>query len=221
MENGQIKISQTITYQNTSQDTLHSIYLNDWNNSYSNKKTPLAKRLADEYVNDFHLANDEERGYSEIISIKQNNQDLVYQQLKDQIDVIKVNLVSPLKPNEAYTIMLQYTVKIPSNKFTNYGMTPEGGANLRYWYITPAVYDDGWHYYSNKNLDDLFIPKSDIRLEIDYPIGYYLTSELDIDETSQTSNKQKVILKGNNRINNKLFINKIKTFETFENENLA
>ncbi|OYX24194.1 MAG: hypothetical protein B7Z06_09210, partial [Flavobacteriales bacterium 32-35-8] len=31
MEIGQITISQTITYQNTSQDTLQSIYLNDWN----------------------------------------------------------------------------------------------------------------------------------------------------------------------------------------------
>jgi hypothetical protein len=221
MENGQIKISQTITYQNTSQDTLQSIYLNDWNKSYATKKTALALRLADEYINDFHLAKNEERGYSVITSIKQNNRDLVFNELKNQIDVLKVDLASPLKPNESYTITLQYNVKIPSDKFTDYGMTPEGDANLRYWYITPAVYDDEWHYFSNKNLDDLYIPKSDIRLEIDYPIGYYLTSELDIDEVSQKANKQKVILKGNNRVNNKLFINKIKTFESFENENLA
>ncbi|WP_100613027.1 gluzincin family metallopeptidase [Confluentibacter lentus] len=221
METGQITISQTITYQNTSQDTLRSIYLNDWNQSYATKKTALAERLADEYINDFHLAKNEDRGYSVITSIKQNNQNLVYNQLKNQIDVIKVDLNSPLKPNDTYTINLQYIVKIPSDKFTNYGMTPTGDANLRYWYITPAVYDGKWHYYSNKNLDDLFIPKSDIRLEIDYPKGYYLTSELDIEESSQTPNKHKVILKGNNRVNNKLFINKVKVFETFENENLA
>src|SRR5690606_31873349 len=123
MEIGQIVISQTITYQNTSQDTLHSIYLHNWNQSYSNKKTPLAKRLAEEYINDFHLAKDKHRGYSQIAFIKQNDQDLVFQELKNHIDVIKVNLVSPLKPNETYTIDLNYIVKIPSDAFTNYGMT--------------------------------------------------------------------------------------------------
>jgi len=221
MEIGQIVISQTITYQNTSQDTLHSIYLHNWMQSYSHKKTPLAKRLADEYINDFHLAKDKHRGYSHISSIKQNNQDVVFQELKNQIDVIKVNLVSPLKPNEAYRIHLQYIVKIPSDAFTKYGMTKEGDANLRYWYITPAVYDGEWHYYSNKNLDDMFIPKSDIKLEIDYPEGYYLTSDLNLTEASQTTNGQKVTLTGHDRLSNKLFINKIKTFETFENEKLA
>ena len=47
MEKGQIVITQTIAYQNTSQDTLHSIYLHNWNQSYASKNTPLAKRLAD------------------------------------------------------------------------------------------------------------------------------------------------------------------------------
>ena len=221
MEMGQIVITQTITYQNTSQDTLHSIYLNNWNQSYANKNTPLAQRLAEEYVNDFHLAKDKQRGFSKISYIKQHNQELVFQELKDQIDVIKVNLLSPLNPNEAYTIDLHYMVKLPSDAFTDYGMTKDGDANLRYWYITPAVYDGEWHYYSNKNINDLFIPKSDIRLEIDYPQGYYLTSELDVDEITQNASKQKIILKGNDRVNNKLFINKTNVFETFENDKLA
>jgi hypothetical protein len=221
MEIGEIVISQTITYQNTSQDTLHSIYLNNWNQSYANKNTALAQRLAEEYINDFHLAKDKHRGYAQIASIKQNNQDLVFRELKNQIDVIKVNLITPLNPKETYTINLDYTVKIPSDTFTNYGMTKSGDANLRYWYITPAIYDGEWHYYSNKNLDDLFIPKSDLLLEIDYPQGYYLTSELNLTEVSQTTNRQKVVLRGYDRINNKLFINKVKAFETFENEKLA
>lgn len=221
MEIGEIVISQTITYQNTSQDTLHSIYLNNWNQSYANKNTALAQRLAEEYINDFHLAKDKHRGYAQIASIKQNNQDLVFRELKNQIDVIKVNLITPLNPKETYTINLDYTVKIPSDTFTNYGMTKSGDANLRYWYITPAIYDGEWHYYSNKNLDDLFIPKSDLLLEIDYPQGYYLTSELNLTEVSQTTNRQKVVLRGYDRINNKLFINEVKAFETFENEKLA
>lgn len=216
IEKKEIIISQTITYQNTSNNNLQTIYLNDWNNSYSTKKTPLALRIADEYKNAFHLAKNEDRGFSVITSIKQNGIDLAYSQLKNQIDVIEVQLDKPLKPNEAYTIDLKYIVKIPNSKFTDYGVTDSGDLNLRYWYITPAVYNGTWHYYSNKDLDDLFIPKADINLEIEHPNGYTLTSELDTKEIIQSNEKQIVKLEGQNRINNKLFISKSSNFNTIQ-----
>ena len=53
VENKQIRINQTIEYFNTSQDTLKTIYLNDWSNSFSTKTTPLAKRFAEEFSNKF------------------------------------------------------------------------------------------------------------------------------------------------------------------------
>src|SRR5690606_19530766 len=65
-----IKMVQTISYQNTSKDTLKIIFLNDWNHSYSTKKTPLAQRFAEEYNTKFHFAKSEERGFTTIISIK-------------------------------------------------------------------------------------------------------------------------------------------------------
>ena len=84
IENKLIKISQTIQYRNTSNDELQIIYLNNWANSYATKKTPLAVRIADEFNNDFHLAKNEDRGYSVVTSIKQNNTDLVFNPLKDK-----------------------------------------------------------------------------------------------------------------------------------------
>ena len=212
---------QTIQYQNTSQDELQTIYLNDWNNSFATKKTPLAIRIADEYKNDFHLAKNKDRGFSVITSIKQNNEDLIYKQLKNQIDVIKVELKTPLKPNDTYTIQLEYLVQIPNAKFTGYGITDSGDLNLRYWYITPAIYNGEWQYYSNKNLDDLFVPKSEVLLQIEHPNGYALTSELDISKTIQHTNKQIDILNGENRINNKLFLSKKSNFKTLQADDLA
>ena len=44
-----IEVKQSITYLNTSNDTLYDIYLNDWNHSYSSKYTPLAERFAEEF----------------------------------------------------------------------------------------------------------------------------------------------------------------------------
>ena len=221
IENKQIKISQTIQYQNTTQDELQTIYLNDWSNSYSTKNTPLAIRIADEYKNDFHLAKNEDRGFSAITSIKQNNRDLIFQQLKDQLDIIKVELKTPLKPNDIYKIDLEYIVQIPNAKFTSYGITDSGDLNLRYWYITPAIYNGEWQYYSNKNLDDLFIPKSDITLEIEYPNTYVLTSELDIIKESQLTDKQVVNLEGGNRNNNKLFLSKGSNFNTIQSDDFS
>lgn len=221
IENKQIKISQTIQYQNTTQDELQTIYLNDWSNSYSTKKTALAIRIADEYKNDFHLAKSKDRGFSVITSIKQNNDDLIYQQLKDQIDVIKVELKNPLKPNDSYRIDLEYIVQIPNAKFTSYGITDSGDLNLRYWYITPAVYNGEWQYYSNKNLDDLFIPESDITLEIEHPNTHVLTSELDLINKEHFPDKQTIKLSGKNRNNNKLFLSKGSDFNTIQSENFS
>ncbi|MFI1773591.1 metalloprotease [Thalassobellus citreus] len=217
----QIKISQTIQYQNTSNNVLDTIYLNDWNNSYSTKKTPLAHRIADEYNNKFHLAKNKDRGYSVITSIKQDNKNLVFSQLKNQIDIIQVALKTPLKPNEFYTINLDYIVQVPSDKFTSYGYTDTGDLNLRYWYITPAIYNGEWQYYSNKDLDDLFIPKSDVTLKIEYPKGYTITSELDIINKEEDTKKQTVILEGKNRLNNKLFLNKISNFNAIQTDDFT
>ncbi len=221
IENRKITISQTIQYKNTSKDELKSIYLNDWNNSYSTKKTPLATRFAEEYNNKFHLAKNEDRGYSVITSIKQDNENLIFNQLKDQVDIIKVDLKTPLKANESYTIDLEYIVQIPKDKFTDYGISESGDLSLRYWYITPAIYNGKWQYYSNKNLDDLFIPKADLNLEISYPKDYIITSELNSNKPTQSFKKQNVTLKGKDRVSNKLFISKTSNFETIQTKGLS
>ncbi len=221
IEKRQIVISQTIQYQNTSQNELKTIYLNDWNNSFSTKKTPLAIRLADEYKNVFHFAKNKDRGYSVVTSIKQNNENLNFQHLKNQIDIIEVQLNKPLKPNATYSIHLEYIVQIPSAKFTGYGITNSGDLNLRYWYITPAVYNGEWQHFSNKDLDDLFIPKSDITLDLELPEHYFLTTELNTVSTKTITDKQHIKLEGKNRTNNKLFLNKSRVFNAVKNDRFA
>ena len=221
MAEKEIKISQFITYQNTTQDELKTIYLNNWGNAYATKKTPLAIRIADEFNNDFHLAKNQDRGYSVVTSIQQSNIPVDYQPLKNQIDILKVELNSAVKPNESYSIKVEYIVKVPNSKFTSYGINDQGDFNLRYWYITPAIYDGEWHLYSNKDLDDMYIPKSEINLEIEYPNGYTLTSELDVVEISQDKTKQTIKLQGQNRLNTKLFLNKQSSFNTIQGDDFT
>lgn len=176
-----LTIEQQIIYQNTSNDTLKTIYLNDWNNAYSTKKTPLAKRFEMEFSTKFHLAKSEQRGYTVVTSIlSEENDSLNFNYLKEHPDVIEVHLKKPLLPGTSYNINLSYLSVVPDATFTDYGIDKNNTFNLKYWYILPALYDGDWHYYSNKNLDDLLIPKADIFINMQHPRNYTVVSELDV-----------------------------------------
>ena len=213
VSNKSINITQNIVYQNTSNDTLYAIFLNDWNNSYSSKKTPLAKRFAEEFNNKFHFAKDEERGITTINSIKDNNTQLLFSRIVNHPDVIKVDLKKPLLPSNSYNITLDYNVVLPDDTFTGYGIDENANFNLKYWYITPSVYNGKWRYYSNKNLDDLFIPKADISFEIEIPKNYTYVSELNTTDLKQNDSTQTVSLNGKNRINTNLILNKFSDYK--------
>jgi hypothetical protein len=212
VESKTIIVEQTIVYKNESNTVLKDIYLNDWNNSYSTKSTPLAKRFEEEFSTKFHLAKSEQRGFTVITSIKnENNTPLQHQRLKDHIDVIKVTLETPLQPNASYSIKLNYQLLIPDATFTGYGFSKTNDFDLKYWYITPAVYDGQWQYYSNKNLDDLFVPKSDIILRITHPRNYKVSSELDFNAANSNNEDktQTTILSGKDRIDTYLSLKKL------------
>ena len=68
-----LRIKQTLFYKNTSKATLKNIVLIDQNNSYSSKTTPLAERFSEEYDSKFHFAKSEDRGYTSIQSIVDEN----------------------------------------------------------------------------------------------------------------------------------------------------
>lgn len=215
----ELRINQTITYRNTTQDTLYDIYLNDWSNSYSNKNTALAKRFAEEFSNRFHFAKDEERGYTVITSLKDClGSQIKFERLAKQPDIIKVYLQEPLLPNASYNITLNYIVKVPTDLFTRYGVTNNLEYNLKNWYITPAIYNGKWQYYSNKDLDDLYAPPSTLNFNIEIPKNYYLTSELNEVSTIQQRVNKTIKLSGNNRMDSKLFINKLPNFKNVETD---
>ena len=222
IEDRTIVVSQFIEYHNNTNVVLDTIYLNDWNNSYSTKTTPLAKRFSEEFNTSFHFAESNERGFTAITQIEDNaSNSITFERLKKHPDVIKVALNEPVQPNSSYKIKLNYLLKIPSDKFSSYGVTPFNEYNLKYWYITPAVFDGSWHYYSNKNLEDLYVPKADLNFEIEIPRNYVLTSELNLVNTSQRSDTQIVYLSGSDRVDTKIFLNKIPSFKMVQTDNFT
>lgn len=225
IETKSITISQSIAYKNNSNNTLNEIYLHDWNNSYANKSTPLAKRFEEEFSTKFHLAKKAQRGYTTITSIKDNTNHtaLNYNYLENHPDVIKVKLNQALQPGEYYQINLNYTLVLPDATFTDYGVTKNKDFELKYWYITPAVYDGQWHYYSNKNLDDMYIPKSDIYMTLTHPINYKPTSELDVVAVNPNSTKGTLTTTffGKDRIDTYLAIQRFPLFKLTQTDDFT
>ncbi len=217
-----MRVSQRIVYQNTTQDTLNTIYLNDWNNSYSTKTTPLAKRFEEEFSTKFHLAKSSDRGYTVITSLTDvNNNNLQFHYLREHPDVVKVKLKEPLLPNAHYDIHLKYILRFPNDRFTGYGVNSNKDFNLKDWYINPAVYDGKWHYYSNKNLNDMFVPVADIDIKLEHPNTFQIISELDLIDNKFNNGIQISHLAGKNRTDNFMVISKLHRYRFVGTDDLV
>lgn len=217
-----ISIRQEITYRNTSSDTLTEIQLFDWANSFSSKTTPLAKRFAENYESAFHFEKNKDRGKTIIDKMaNETNQPLQWQR-GNNVDVLKIITDTPLLPGNEYTFSLEYTVKVPDDRFTRYGVDKANDYKLRYWYISPAVYDGEWQVYSNKNTDDLYLTPSEFNITFHYPRGYTLTSDLDLvsDEIKPNAINRTTQLFGTDRTEVVLYLEKLPSFETIETDKL-
>lgn len=206
-----IKIQQEIRYYNHSKDTLKLIYLHNWMNSYKNRKTPLSKRLIEDYNKDLYFAKKKNRGYSKILSISSKYESTAFKIDEKVPDIIKVTLNNNLVPNDSITLIATYYVKIPTNNFTKYGRK-KNNYDLRYWYITPAVYSNSWQLMSNYNMDDLFITPTNYKIAFKVPKEYQITTDLNQDKLEKSTLYTTYHLSGKNRTDIELNISKKNNF---------
>lgn len=207
-------IQQEIIYENSSRDTLTEIYLNDWANSFKDKTTPLAKRFAEDYLRRFHFARESERGFTKIYSITNENVvPLLWERPEDHPDIIKINLKNPLLPGEKINIDLLYQLKIPSDKFSRFGYDDLGNYKLKYWYLTPAVYNGNWEIYSDKNIGNQYTAPFDVKIKISTRPYYYVASSLETEKMVTEDQYKSTYLYGQNRVNSELYLTKSYKFE--------
>lgn len=173
-----LRIQEKIVFTNTSDSTLTEVYLHNWANGYRNKKSPLSKRLIDDYDKTLYFAKEKDRGFTDINNLTIDFENVSFLEMdEDHSDVVKVLLNKPLSPNQSIEIRLAYEVKIPNASFTGYGKT-KTGYHLRYWYLVPAVFKEDWKLMSNLNMDDLLSNVSNYEVKISLPKYYHLSSNL-------------------------------------------
>ena len=216
-----ITIKHRIDYHNTSDNSLNELYFNDWTSSYSSPTTPLSNRFVEEFNNDLLSLKPKDRGYTKITTIKDSlGKSINYSYLENHPDIFKVSLENEVIPNATISLHFEYTLQIQNDRFTGYGVTKDGDYNLKYWYFSPAVYENSeWKLYSNKNIKDYYTPESNIELSINVPELYDVTSELNLESTQLNQQNNSFNFSGKKRTDSRLYISK-KRFVNFNVENL-
>jgi len=210
-----IEVDQQITFVNTEERELVSIYLNDWNNAFSSKTSPLAKRFAEDFARRFHFARQEERGHTSIESITSaEGSSLEWDRPGNIEDLVRVFLPEPLASGDSIAINLQYDLKIPDDKFTRFGRDGDGNYKLRYWYMTPAPLDNGWKLYSHKDLGTQYVSPYSIEIDIDIPTEYYAASGLDLTRTQTRKGFKTIHFSGDQRVDSKMYLTNTYIFES-------
>lgn len=211
-----IRVTQDLVYFNQSSDTLRSIVLNDWISAYSDKNTLLARRFSDEFVRNFQLAKESERGGTSNISVVDSaGSTLSWNRPERQTDLVEVILNDLILPGQKATFRLSYVVKVPSAAFTKYGYGASGEMNLKNWFLSPARFEDhAFVKYSNANLDDIANGVSDYELELKVPAGLAVSSDLN----KVTDKGGAFVFEGKNRLDFSLFIEPKTSFYSYKND---
>jgi len=215
-ENAELIIEQELTFWNTSEIPLKKIILNDWNNAFSSKKSALAKRFSDEFMRSFYYASEKELGKTTIFQIRNiDNRPLKYSRVENQIDLIEVELQDSLETNQKITININYSVKLPHQKFTHYGFSPNGKIEIRDWILSPAMFlNNNFLRYSNENLNDIPNAITDFTINFKADKSVEISSNLQTEKITENS----FVLTGENCNSVYLSIEPKKTFKSFKNE---
>ncbi|PIE48671.1 MAG: aminopeptidase [Flavobacteriales bacterium] len=212
--NREIHINQKTVFYNHSNATLDTLYFNNWPAAFKNRHTPLSKRLMEDYKKILYFAKAHKRGDTKIKAVSCNEKSLQYFNKKNHPDILGIILPGDLQPKDSVVITTNYLVKVPLDDFTGYGFKDDT-YNLRYWLLTPAVYNEEWVFMSNLNMDDLYTDFTDYEINFTLPDGLHLTSDLNhITEVKPPLKTHH--LSGENRLDIPLHISISKKFESFD-----
>ena len=216
-----IDIKQSISFTNNSLYDIDHIILNDWPHSYFNPSSPLGNRLSEDFTLNFQRSTKNQRGYTNIIEIQSQNNNLNFERLTNNIDLIKVNLNDILNPKKTIKITIEYQVKIPISDFTGYGIDNDNNINLSEWFITLAkIKNNKWLIESNLDLNDISLDPSSYKFKITYPLDFDLISDLETESIKLNKSNNILESKIENRIHVPIILtqnNFFKKFKTTEN----
>jgi hypothetical protein len=199
-ENHFLRGNETFEYVNNSPNELKFIYVHVWPNAYKNDETALAKQLYLDGNDLLKFGADSLKGYIDSLDFRSKGAKLSWAFDADHIDIVKIELPTPLAPKESIEISTPFKVKIPSGRISRLGHVGES-YQITQWYPKPAVYDkDGWHQMPYLNQGEFYSEFGEYDVTLTLPENYVVGStgdlqtkdELDFLEEKVAATKEKI-----------------------------
>lgn len=178
-DRGLIEVQQVLTFTNNSNQAIDRLYLYDWNHAYSDTSTPLSKKLSDEFNFKLERSRSNEKGKTIIHDIYSNQKSLQWKRLKDQIDIIFLD-INPILERESRDLFISYTLQLPSASFTGYGIDSKRNISFQYGFLQFAnqSVDGEWQLDSNYAFSDRSISDDKSSISICFPEPYNIIASI-------------------------------------------
>ena len=201
---------EKIEYTNNSPDTLIYIWFHIWPNAYKTDKTAFSDQLLKNGNTKFYFSDKEQRGYINRLDFKVDNVTAETEDHPQHIDIIKLNLPSPLAPGQKIVISTPFHVQLPYN-FSRGGHDGDS-YQVTQWYPKPAVYDkDGWHPMPYLDQGEFYSEFGNYDVSITVPDNYVVAA------TGELQNaEEKEWLKNRSVFQWKAILKKIKKGGTYK-----
>ncbi|NBC57597.1 MAG: metalloprotease [Bacteroidetes bacterium] len=212
-----LSIQQQINFKNETGKPLEYIYLYDWINAFSDKKSALGQCFSEEFVRKFHFAGKDERGGTTIKNLKHNGQELFWKRPVNYPDVVQIKLDQALADGHTFTFEINYLIKAPDAKFTNFGFE-ENQLKLKYWLLKPAFYKNRWFIYSHRRLFDMPQQVFDIKLKFNLPSGYDLTTSFKGETVREIGNQKIYDFPKQSTVDTDIYIQRKQNFDIIKTD---
>jgi hypothetical protein len=170
-----LKGTEEIEYINNSPDELRFIWFHIWPNAYKNGNTAYAKQLTREEKGKKQWEKFTDKGYIDSLNFTVDGKKASFETHPEHIDVIKVNLPSPLPAGGKVKIQTPFFVDLPEY------ISRSGHVKQSYmicqWYPKPAVYDHkGWHPLPYLDMGEYYSEYGSFDVSIKLPSSYIVSA---------------------------------------------
>ncbi|MBK9301453.1 MAG: M1 family metallopeptidase [Bacteroidetes bacterium] len=199
---------EKINYTNHSPDTLRFIFFHLWPNAYKNDQTAFNEQMVENNQTAFYFSKEEKRGFVDSLHFKVNNEDVNVSEYNNHADVILIELLNPLLPNETIEISTPFRVVIPE-VFSRLGHK-EQSYQISQWHPKPAVYDHkGWHPMPYLDQGEFYSEFGNYNVQITLPANYVVAATGDLQNESEIAFIQSRMLKNDSSLLNTLAKNPV------------
>lgn len=214
---------EKLNYTNNSPDTLRFIFFHLWPNAYKNDGTAFNEQMVENKQTAFYYSKPDQRGFMDSLKFKVNNEEVSISDYNNLGDVVLLELLSPLLPNQTIEISTPFRVVIPE-VFSRLGHHDQA-YQISQWFPKPAVYDHkGWHPMPYLDQGEFYSEFGNFTVNISLPSNYVVAATGDLQNESELKFMESRMLKNDSSLLEKLNENptsesQIKTL-TFKQNNV-